>query len=119
MGDDEVRQAEQTKTQKVEKPIKTEVAKAPIKEEQKELAQRIRNGKNGRKPINRNDVNYDDWNSLEYNQDAFRHRHIIYCTMFNNTPYNAIEQPRDENNPRPWYLDKIREEWEGMLNETD
>jgi hypothetical protein len=37
--------------------------------------------------------------------------------MFFNTPYEAIEQPRDENSPNTYLLDKIREEWESELDE--
>lgn len=92
--------------------------KSKIKEEQKQLAQKIRNGKSGRKPVNRKSENYDDWYGLEENQRQYRHKHIIYCNMFNNTPYDDIEQPRDENLPSSWLLDRIREKWEAELDEV-
>ena len=92
--------------------------KNKIKEEQKTLAQLIRNGKTGRKPKNRNYENSADWEDLEWNQRDYRHKHIIYCNMFNNTPYELIEQPRNENKPSSYMLDSIRKEWEGMLDEA-
>ncbi len=70
-----------------------------IKQEQKTLTQSIRNGKTGRKPINRCSKNTSIYDQLENRQIDYRHQHIIYCNMFNNTPYTAIEQPRD-NNPQ-------------------
>jgi len=94
--------------------------KNKIKEEQKELAQSIKLGKPLRKPkiYNQSDSGlkaiYDDlfWNRVNY-----RHRHIIYCQMFNNTPYALIEQPRDENKPSSSRLDRIKKEWEAEIDE--
>lgn len=92
--------------------------KKKIKEEQKKIALQIRNGKIGRKPSLRTSDNQSDYNSLEWHQEDYRHRHIIYCNMFNNTPYDAIEQPRDENSPNSHTLDRIRNEWEHQLDEN-
>jgi hypothetical protein len=92
--------------------------KKKIKEEQKTLAQSITNGKTGRKPKNRNDKNYKDWDNLAWNGHEYRHKHIIYCQFFNNTPYASIEQPRDGNKPSSYMLDSIKTEWEGMLDEA-
>jgi hypothetical protein len=92
--------------------------KNKVKEEQKLLAQKIRNGKSGRKPKNRQDSNYDDWYNLPYNQHTYRHRHIMYCHMFNRTPYDAIEQPRDENRPSSYTLERIEKEWVEQLDEA-
>ena len=89
-----------------------------IKEEQKSLALKIRNGKTGRKPVNKTVDNFNDFNALEWNQVEYRHRHIIYCNMFNNTPYDLIEQPRDNNAPRTYKLDEIRDNWEKELDEA-
>ena len=47
----------------------------------------------------------------------YRHRHIIYCQMFNNTPYALIEQPRDENKPSSYHLNDIKKRWEAELDE--
>ena len=91
--------------------------KNKIKEEQKQLALKIRNGKTGRKPKNQSDDNLKDWYDLEYNQRQYRHRHIIYCHMFNNTPYERIEQPRDDNSPSSYLLEQVRKEWEAQLDE--
>lgn len=92
--------------------------KKKIKDEQKSLALKIRNGKTGRKPKNRCSDNIADYESLWVNKDLYRHKHIIYCNMFNDTPYDAIEQPRDDNSPSTYYLDKFRKEWEEQLDEV-
>jgi len=89
-----------------------------IKEEQKSLAQAIRNGKTGRKPKNRCSDNMADWNTLESNQHTYRHQHIVYCHMFNGTPYGLIEQPRDNNKPSKYYLEKLQKQWESELDEA-
>ena len=92
--------------------------KLKIKEEQKTLAQRITNGKVGRKPKNRSAKNSADYDKLFGNQWNYRHKHIIYCQMFNNTPYGLIEQPRNGNKPYSYLLDKIKKEWESLLDEA-
>jgi hypothetical protein len=92
--------------------------KFKIKEEQKTLAQDIKNGKLGRKPKNRTDDNIDDYDDLFMNHWNYRHRHIIYCQMFNNTPYELIEQPSNKNRPFSNKLDRIKKEWEGLLDEA-
>ena len=89
-----------------------------IKEEQKSLAQSIKNGKTGRKPKNLVVGNTHDWNSLESNQHTYRHQHIVYCNMFNRTPYELIEQPRDNNKPSSYYLDQLKIKWELELDEA-
>lgn len=92
--------------------------KHKIKEEQKSLALKIRNGKTGRKPSRRNFDNQTDYDSLEWNQSDYRHRHIVYCNMFNKTPYELIEQPRDDNRPSSYQLEKIQKGWEAELDEA-
>ena len=94
--------------------------KHKIKEEQKSLAQKIKTCKPLRKPSNWEKASEEDrklcrWNNYSW---EFRHRHIIYCNMFFNTPYEKIEQPRDDNRPSKHLLDKIRNEWEGQLDEA-
>ena len=91
--------------------------KNKIKEEQKELASHIRNGKSGRKPSNRNDSNSADHYRLWRNRDDYRHIHIAYCTMFNRTPYEAIERNCNEE-PSKRRIENIKKEWEGMLDEA-
>jgi hypothetical protein len=95
--------------------------KLKIKKEQKELAQKIRTGKSLRKPSNYKKYkgkNKDGliWD-LSWNQNLYRHRHIVYCQMFNNTPYHKIEQPRDENTPCSDWLESIRKKWEAEIDE--
>ena len=103
--------------------------KNKIKEEQKDLALKIRRGKFLRKPKNRTDVTKEDKKLFFYGSEfepwevktlsrTYRHRHIIYCHMFNNTPYDKIEMPRDNNSPEAYLLEKIRENWEKELDET-
>jgi hypothetical protein len=103
--------------------------KNKIKEEQKTLALKIRRGKFLRKPDNRKDVTEEDKELYYYRGffenfkvellgEDYRHRHIIYCNMFNNTPYERIEFPRDENLPNTHILDRIRKEWENELDEA-
>jgi len=91
--------------------------KRKFKDEQKSLAQAIRNGKTGRKPKNMNSSNIADLERLDSNKDTYRHQHIIYCTLFNKTPYEVIEQPRDNNAPSTYYLDQIKNKWKAELNE--
>ena len=90
--------------------------KLKIKEEQKTLAQQITNGKSGRKPKIRSDDNLDDYGGLEWNQSKYRHTHIMYCHFFNGTPYDKIEQPRDNNKPSSYQLDKYKQEWEAEID---
>ena len=103
--------------------------KLKIKEEQKTLALEIRRGKHLRKPDNRTDITDDDKHLYYYGGDFehwkvdiisnnYRHRHIAYCKMFNNTAYELIEQPRHGNKPSSHDLDFYKKEWEGLLDET-
>jgi len=108
--------------------------KHKIKEEQKQLAQKIRRGKYLRKPDRREDMTADDkrfyfykgYNNNLYFYDQgrvedlsseYRHIHIMYCHMFNGTPYDKIEQPRDENGPSGSLLDSIQKQWECEIDE--
>lgn len=104
--------------------------KQKIKEEQKQLAQLISRGKYLRKPHRRTDdeVTKEDRKNYFYSSyyeyfkvtslgDDYRHRHIVYCTMFNNTPYEQIEQPAEDNRPSQARLDNIRKLWEKELDE--
>ena len=92
--------------------------KKKIKEEQKSLVQFTKTGKTGLKPKNRNDKNCAAWDQLVWNGHEYRHKHIMYCQFFNNTPYALIEQPRDGNKPSSHKLNSIKTEWEGMLDEA-
>jgi hypothetical protein len=104
--------------------------KLKIKNEQKELARKISRGKALRKPKDRVNLTPEDkkeyfwsyggnlyFNGCDYLRNDYRHRHIIYCNMFHNTPYDMIENPRDENKPDSFKLDRIRKEWESLLDE--
>jgi len=92
--------------------------KNKIKEEQKTLAQNIRNGKSGRKPDNRGDDNLKDYKNLDWNRDHYRHTHVAYCLFFNNTPYEKIENPREENSPRSSTIESLKEKWSGEIDEA-
>jgi hypothetical protein len=94
--------------------------KLKIKEEQKLLAQQIKLGKPLRKPRIREQADHGSMAAYEhlwYNQADYRHRHIIYCHMFNGTPYDKIERPRDNHKPSSYQLEKIRKDWESQLDE--
>lgn len=91
--------------------------KLKIKEEQKVLAQKIKNGKSGRKPKNRTKENLSDYDNLWLHRRHYRHKHIVYCNMFNGTPYDKIERAREGNRPDSYLLNKYKKEWEGMLDE--
>lgn len=84
--------------------------KITIKESQKELARKIRNGKTLRKPANRGEeTSLDDWYKLERNQYEYRHRHIAYCELRGRTR-EQIEN-KTNNPPNNNYIDKLKEEW--------
>ena len=91
--------------------------KLKIKNEQKTLAQEIRNGKLGRKPSNRDDENQADWNNLEWNQYEYRHTHIAYCEFFNSTLYELIENFCYDS-PDRGRINKLKNEWEGQIDEA-
>jgi hypothetical protein len=94
--------------------------KLKIKNELKQLAQEIRIGKSLRKPhlyAQAPPEHRKLARICEGNRDDFRHKHIMYCHMFNGTPYDKIEQPREDNGPRSWLLDEYRKKWESMLDE--
>jgi hypothetical protein len=86
--------------------------KLKIKEEQKDLAQKIKELKGKRKQV---PDGYVDglWNY----RNIYRHTHIAYCQFFNNTPYALIEQPRDDNKPVTHRLDKLKQDWEVEIDE--
>jgi len=87
--------------------------KNKIKEEQKTLAQKIRDLKGTRKKVTSGYVE-----GLESRQSDYRHAHIMYCYFFNNTPYEKIEQPREGNNPSSWKLEHYKKQWESELDEA-
>lgn len=94
-----------------------------IKEELKQLAKDIRIGKGLRKPKfyvkasseHQALAGFKCWR----NQWEFRHKHIMYCSMFNGTPYDEIERPRENNRPDGHKLKRIQEEWEGLIDEPE
>ena len=86
--------------------------KNKIKEEQKSLAQQIKEQKGKRKE---SPDGYVD--GLQYNRYNYRHRHIVYCTFFNNTPYEKIERSCHEH-PNSTLLENLKENWESKLDEA-
>jgi hypothetical protein len=93
--------------------------KLKIKEEQKALAKQIKECKPLRKPRNRVDASEELLRSCWSDHSwEYRHKHIVYCYMFNGTPYEKIEQPREDNTPSSGYLEKIKNEWEALLDEA-
>jgi len=85
--------------------------KHKIKEEQKQLAQTIKNQKSKRK-----EVPYGYVSGLDYNRDDYRHIHIAYCQFFNNTPYGMIEQTC-HTDPRKSTIESYMKTWESDLDE--
>lgn len=99
--------------------------KKQVKEEQKKTAELIKILKPARKPsVYHADSELYDAIRKEHGycsslQWEYRHRHIMYCYYFNNTPYDAIEQPATNHRPDAMYLDKIKEEWENCVEVKD
>lgn len=94
--------------------------KQQIKTELKSLAKNIRTGKGLRKPKNQTGASTKDLSKLdrlEWNRDSYRHKHIAYCSMFNNTPYHMIECPREDNKPSKYTLESYKKEWEELIDE--
>jgi hypothetical protein len=85
--------------------------KNKIKEEQKSLAQKIRNKKSKRK-----ESQYGYVENLDYYRDNYRHIHIAYCQFFNNTPYGMIEQTCHQD-PRQSTIETYMKKWELELDE--
>lgn len=108
--------------------------KNKIKEEQKELAQKITIVKSYRKPSSRDNVKeehidvcfheyegklrYDGYKVYRMIYD-YRHKHIAYCQFFNKTPYRLIEgKTRDDNRPNKHSIKSYTEKWENILDEA-
>ena len=80
-----------------------------IKEDQKALARKIRNGKRGRKPKFRDEED-PDWTNLNYNKYDYRHKHIAYCTIRGRSRQD-IERPREGNLPHEGYIKTLIEKY--------
>jgi hypothetical protein len=87
--------------------------KNKIKEEQKDLAQKIKELKGKRKKVADGLVM-----GLWHYQNDYRHIHIAYCQFFNNTPYDKIENPRKGNYPVSSKIEFYKGKWEGLLDEA-
>jgi hypothetical protein len=105
-----------------------------IKEQQKQLAIDIKRGKVLRSPKNwhlMDDVErkkylfktsgsyginegFMNWKVDQLSVD-YRHTHIAYCTFFNNTPYEKIENPRKDHKPNTSSLHSLRKFWESQI----
>lgn len=89
-----------------------------MKMELKDLAHRIRNGKEGRKPRLRTETNYDDWHSLERNRWRFRHLHIAYCLIRGRT-MEQIERPAEDNLPNEKIIEIFIEEYNEAIRSSE
>lgn len=87
--------------------------KLKIKEEQKLLAEHIKELKGTRKDVPDGYVE-----GLWHRKNEYRHTHIMYCHFFNNTPYEKIEQPREGNKSISHKLDNLRKGWEAEIDEA-
>jgi hypothetical protein len=84
--------------------MKFKELKKQIKEEQKELASKIRNLKSKRK---QEDSGYISTTQKRF---TFRHKHIAYCQFFNKTPYEKIERSCNIE-PNINIINKYVKEW--------
>jgi hypothetical protein len=84
-----------------------------IKEEQKLLAQEIKEQKGKRKQVPNGYVE-----GLAFDRNSFRHTHIAYCEFFNNTPYKMIEQSCYEA-PSRNRIDRLKNGWVGQIDEEE
>jgi hypothetical protein len=85
--------------------------KFKIKEEQKSLAQKIKEAKGKRK-----ELPYGYVPGLDYDRDQYRHIHIAYCQFFNNTPYGMIEKECYED-PRKSTIQTHMTVWAGKIDD--
>lgn len=76
-----------------------------IKSNLKQLALDIRKLKASRGPENNGFVF-----GLAHAQHIYRHRHIAYC-LLRGTPYESIENPKEENKADQKLVDKFKEEY--------
>ena len=86
--------------------------KKKIKEEQKSLAQIIKEKKSKRKKVPDGYVA-----GLEFDSNKYRHIHIAYCTFFNDTPYGMIENDCHED-PDTDRIDEYKKNWEAQIDEV-
>lgn len=86
--------------------------KKKIKEEQKSLAQIIKEKKSRRKK-----EQYGYVQGLDYERNKYRHIHIAYCTFFNKTPYGMIESNCHED-PDTDRVDELKKNWELQIDEV-
>jgi len=81
-----------------------------VKEEQKERARRIRNGKRVRKPhlLEQSPEFAEDLAALVRNRYEYRHWHIARCELCG-TAREAIERPGPYNRPNESYIERIKQ----------
>lgn len=85
--------------------------KNKIKEEQKQLAKEIRELKNQRKSSPCGYVSGLDKKRFDY-----RHRHIAYCQLFFNTPYERVELYCHEE-PMQSLVDMYMDRWRSEIEQ--
>lgn len=86
--------------------------KKKIKEEQKSLAQNIKEKKGRRKKETNGYVP-----GLETARIQYRHNHIAYCNFFNKTPYGIIEEKCHES-PNTDRINELKKNWEIQIDEV-
>ena len=82
-----------------------------IKNEHKQLAQKIRELKNERKTAKDGYVP-----SLERHRSEYRHRHIAFCELLGKTR-EQIERPNSKV-ANEYYIDKIKQDYKVRLDEA-
>ena len=95
--------------------------KNEIKELQKKRASHLREIKRARKPkvYEAEKEHFDSlpsWYSLYWD---YRHTHIAYCSFFNKTSYEKIEQPADDNQPNLSRVEDLKTEWQEKMEDGD
>ena len=81
------------------------ILKDVVKQELKKLAEDLQKHKHNNNSI-----------ILEQLRNQYRNKHIAYCQYFNNTNYNQIENPNNNNYPNGFLINKIKKSWKEQLN---
>lgn len=105
--------------------MKFKELKLQIKEQQKQTAATLKRIRSVRKPSAYAKASKElkaeceargGWNEYFLKKD-YREIHIAYCKFFNNTPYEKIETPRENNKPNLQEIKRLEEYWKSQINE--
>lgn len=86
--------------------------KNEVKQELKNLTKQIQDEKFSIKYKNNKDKKIlSNLNKLEKLKYQYRNKHIAYCQFFNNTNYNQIEVPNNNNYPNGFLIEENKSNW--------